>query len=564
MIRTVSGKAMVVLLSVFLMWTSSLFGKTPFSDTSMVRRKCSACHKLDRQGRVEVIEETRKSPEEWKMVVDRMTRLNDVPLKDKEFHVVVKELSRYLSLTPTEMARISYINSDENSQYREIPKNAEEKRLYTACVRCHTWGKMASHRFTPAMWGEVRVMHLAYYPTAVMQMREMDWPAEFQNLIEPLAKRFPFESSQWREWMKNRNDPDLGGRWQIAGYQPGTGYYMGRYTITADTAKGKDEYRIEKAIRFDNGASMKSNGGGTLYAGYHLRYALVNPATGKETEGVFDLDASQNSFTGRWWAVLQDRNSYGNENAVKDTSQPRIAGVFPQSLRSGTASQEIRLIGVNFPTQAKVSDVVFSDTNIVVGSIKSSSKNEIIAVVEVKKNVANGPVTIKVNNIRYRGPILVFDEIDGIRIYPAIGRARVSSGPAYPVQGVQFVARAVNFGKDGDPGTGDDLILEPVKAKWWLEEEDTSVSLLMKGLRMAGVYPKFGREVDDDLKYLKTGVGNGLYTPITTYGPLKEREQNNQGTGLIAIGASYTVDGKEHKGRSKLAVTVPDFIPHIK
>jgi hypothetical protein len=59
-------------------------------------------------------------------------------------------------------------------------------------------------------------------------------------------------------------------------------------------------------------------------------------------------------------------------------------------------------------------------------------------------------------------------------------------------------------------------------------------------------------------------VINGLYTPVTTYGPIVTRFQRREGVGLIAIGASYSDDGRELKGRSLLGVTDPDFITHIK
>jgi hypothetical protein len=156
-----------------------------------------------------------------------------------------------------------------------------------------------------------------------------------------------------------------------------------------------------------------------------------------------------------------------------------------------------------------------------------------------------GPVSVRIEGVVCEEPLIVFSRIDGIRIYPALGRARVSCGAAYPPQGVQFVARAVNFGQDGKPETEDDLILEPVDARWWLEEEVT-------------------REKDDDLKYLDTSIMNGLYTPVTTYAPIEQRFQRREGVGLIAVGASFKDNGKEHKGRSLLAVTEPDFVTHIK
>ena len=114
-----------------------------------------------------------------------------------------------------------------------------------------------------------------------------------------------------------------------------------------------------------------------------------------------------------------------------------------------------------------------------------------------------------VKDIKYKDVIKIYSKIDSIKILPDIGRARVSCGPAYPPQGVQFVARGISFGSDGKEGTEDDLVLEPVDTEWMLAEEKT-------------------REHDDDLKYVKAPVINGLYTPVTTYGPIKERVQDRE------------------------------------
>ncbi len=556
-------------LSLVLLWAAvpavDVLGQTPFGENSLVRQRCGACHKPDSQGKLEVIEETRKSPEEWKVVVDRMIRLNSAPVEDKEFNEVIKELSRYLCLTPEEMSKVAYINSDENSQYREAPTNDLEKSIYKACVRCHTWAKIASHRNTPGQWAQTRVMHLALYPTAVLQMREMNWVEEFQRLEEHLSRLFPFEEPTWRAWMQSRIDPDIDGHWKLAGYQPGIGYYTGTYEIRAAPEKGRDEYLIEKTIRYETGTQAGWSGAGTLYSGYHFRYALEPENGGRSIEGVFDLNTEEMGFSGKWWEVIQDANVYGNEKALKVSGAAKVLAVFPQCIKLGASGlQELKVVAVNLGGTIEPSHVTFSDPKIIVKEISRTQTGDIQLKVTAGPGTKVGPVTMAVKGIVCKEPLKVYDKIDALKIMPALGRARVSCGPAYPAQGVQFVARGVNRGPDGKLDTEDDLILEPVKASWWLEEEDTSVSTLMKGLRVVGIYPKFGREVDDDLTYLKAPIENGLYIPVTTYEPMKERVQHVEGTGLIAVGASCTVDGKEHKARSLLAVTVPDFIPHIK
>ena len=538
---TITCAALCVLLFMVVM----AFAKTPFVEFGVVRQKCSVCHKLDRQGRVEVVEETRKTPEEWKVVVERMIRINGGPIADAEVDPVIKELSQHLILTPEEMKEVAYINSDENSQYREIPKNETENRIFAACVRCHTYGKIRSHRKTREQWVENMNLHIGYYPTVLGQMREMDWPKEAMALVDVLAEELPMDTPQWQSWMQQRNEQDLSGNWTVAGFQPGVGYYEGAYTFTPNPDKGDDEYLIEKEVRYFNGIRLKMGGEATLYGEYHLRYALApTPLTGR-IEGVFDLDAGSMGFEGKWWTVVQDTNAFGNEAFYKVGGNPRAFAVFPQALKKSNEGQELTLVGVNLPAGLNSADFQFADPNVKVIQIKNLNENNLILEVMAGANAANGPSKLSINGVAGDLSLVIFDKLDGIKILPTLGRARVSCGAAYPPHGVQFVARGVNYGPDGKPDTADDLMLEPVAARWWLEEEKT-------------------RDNDDDLKYLQTSVLNGLYTPITTYGPIESRYQRREGVGLIAIGASYADGGQEFKARSLLGVTVPDFITHIK
>ena len=528
-----------------LIINSIAYAQTVFPEDSLVRQRCSACHKLDEKGLMEVIEETRKTPEEWKVVVDRMIRINGAPLDDSEFGQVIKELSRYLCLTPDEMAKVAYITSDENSQYKELPATELEYNIMGACVRCHTFGKLKSHRMTPLQWKETMNLHLGYYPTAVVQMREMDWVKVFEELLEPLSQLYPYEDPQWREWMKNRKEQDLSGEWKIAGHQPGLGYYEGTYTFKPNSAKGEDEYLIERKVQYKNGMAFTTSGTGTLYSEYHMRYALAPTALTGRIEGVFNLNAAEVGFAGRWWTVIQDSNAFGDEVFYKTDAPPRAFAVAPMTLQAtGKGTHELVLIGVGLPKEPSPASIQFSSPNIKVMKIKHADGSKIVCQVATA-DAPSGPTQISVKGAACDVGVTIFDKLDGIKILPALGRARVSCGAAYPPQGVQFVARGIDFGPDNKPGTEDDVVLEPVDAKWWLEEEPT-------------------RENDDDLKYLNAPITNGLYTPVTNYGPIAEREQHREGVGLIAVGASYSDGGRELKDRALLAVTVPDFIPHIK
>ena len=521
------------------------FGQTPFTESSLVRQHCGACHKPDPNGRLEVIEETRKSPEEWKNVIIRMTRLNSAVLDDAKFSPVVKELSAHLGLTPAEMTKVAYYNSDENSQHREIPNTDLEKRLFAACVRCHTFGKIASHRMTESQWNENRNLHLGYYPTSVPQMREMDWTRESKDLIPELARLFPFDSPEWKEWTASRKPVDLSGRWRVAGYQPGLGCYEGFYEFSSDADKGPDEYFVQREVRYIGGITLKQSGTGTLYSGYHLRYALSPTPLSARVEGVFDLDVETMQFQGKWWAVVQDANAFGNEQFAHAGQAGVVLAAFPQAFKADPAAEQtLTLVGNGLPEGIAPADIVFSDPEVAVRSVSESTPDKVVCRITVG-GASVRTATLKVKDAVCANPVTLYDKVDGIRILPRIGRARVSSGAAYPPQGVQFVARGVHFGADGKPDTEDDVLLDPVDATWRLEEEKT-------------------REGDDDLKYLSTSIEGGLYTPVTTYGPIAERKQNREGVGLIAVGATLADGGTELTDRALLAVTVPDFITHIK
>lgn len=520
--------------------------ETRFAEGSLVRQKCAACHQPDQKGGLEVIEETRMTPEEWKVVVDRMGRMSGVPMTDSEFKVIVKELSKALCLTPAEMAAVAYVNSDENSQYREIPKDELEKRIFTTCVRCHTFGKIASHRCTRSQWNEVRSMHLGYYPTVIGQMREMEWSKESTELIDHLARLYPFEDPAWRDWMKNRRDQDLSGTWNVAGFQPGKGYYEGMYKIVAAPAGKDDEYLIEAQVFYEDGEIRTLKGEGTLYSEYHLRYALTMEGKAEAVEGVFDINAETQEGAGRWWKVLQAANEYGDETFAKVDGSARLYALFPQALGKTPAGvKKLVVLGVSFPENLSASDIECSDPAVTVHKVDRVNERKLVCEVVVGKKAKRGVMTLGIKNLRGSAHLTVFDQVDGIRIYPAIGRARVSCGDAYPPQGVQFVARGIDYGPDRQANTADDLILEPMNVRWWQEEEKTG-------------------EKDDDLKYLGTAMPTGCYVPFTTYAPVEERYQRREAAGLIAVLAACTEGGRELKDRARLVVTEPDFIPHIK
>ena len=374
----------------------------------------------------------------------------------------------------------------------------------------------------------------------------MDWVKESEALIKPLTELFPFDAPQWKQWMKNRKVQDLTGEWQLAGYQPGVGYYTGTVSLAPDEQKGRDEYRITRRVQYLNGLRLTQEGSATLYGQYHLRYALAPTGLTGRIEGVFDLDAQSMGFSGKWWAVVQDANAFGQEKFYKTDAPARIFALLPAAFASGKGKdQPLTLAGVNLPKSVGPADIKSADPQVRITAVSKTDDGNLACKVSIGKRAATGKVKLTLQGVAIDHQLVVYDKIDSIRIRPDIGRARVSSGAAYPPQGVQFVARGIHHGADGKPGTADDLVLEPVDADWWLEEEKT-------------------READDDMQYLSAPIAGGLYTPVTTYAPIESRHQRREGVGLIAVGAKINIGGEILKDRVRLVVTVPDFIPQIK
>ena len=542
-------------IAAFVMTEAVSHAKTPFVEGGVVRQKCSVCHRLDQQGKVEVIEETRKTPEEWFSVVSRMRRINGAPIDDTEVKPVVKELSEFLIFTPAETAKCFYYTTDENSQFRErssLMKTDLDKRIFQTCVRCHAYGKIISHRKTEAQWVENMNMHLGYYPTVVPQMREMDWPKEAMDLTKVLAKEFPMDSPEVKAWYDSKKPQDLTGKWKIAGYQPGAGYYEGTYTFKANAKAGKDEYMVEREVQYENGLALKQVGEGTLYGTYHLRYNLQPTPFSGLVEGVFNLDAAAKGFTGKWWTVVQDTNAYGNEAFYKSDAPAKVFAVFPQAVKSGGAGQTVRLIGVNLPAAA---EITFADAN-VKAKVKSANPTKLVVEVTAAAGAAIGPTAIQVKGAACSESLIVYNKLDGIKVLPELGRSYMYGGAAYPPQGVQFVARGVNFGKDGKAGTADDLMLEPLAAQWACEQDKI----------WAADNPDRAPMAAEDIKYLAAPIDNGLYTPPVTINmtPHEGRVSRREGVGLIAVTATYKEGGQDMKGQALLGVSPPDYVSHIK
>lgn len=514
-----------------------------FGPQSLVFKKCAGCHAPGADGKLARVEEVRTTPEEWTVIVDRMRRLHGMPLKKAEMDGLLKELCSTQILTPEEQAKVAYLSLFHNSQEQEAPAGEQEQRLFATCVRCHSAGKIRSYRMTAQSWSKLRDFHLYVDPAVVYQMREMHWRDEAAAVLGEVAKAQPYGEA-WRA-----PEPRLEGRWFVSGYEPGKGAYRGEVEI----AGGADgEYRLKGALRYADRTSEPFEGEATLYGGYALRTRTRH--AGVETRGAYLVSGGEVRGEHHFPAP---RFRTSSSTWVRSDGGPRVVRVTPGFLLSGEKTA-LTLDGVDLPA-VTAADVAFGGGSVKVLSAKRLASGEILV-----EAIATAPTTSTARLSAKGldgGSVVLAPRIDHIAVTPAVGRARLSGGPHYPAEGVQFEAIAYAKAapaKGGEPAVtaaGPDAAaagaasagvpLGPVPATFALAEEKT-------------------RDGDDDLRYAGTIAANGAYVPKGDYRPIPARAYQVEGSGLVKVVATYRHGPRTHRAQAQLAVTVPDYVQRIR
>jgi quinohemoprotein amine dehydrogenase len=174
----------------------------------------------------------------------------------------------------------------------------------------------------------------------------------------------------------------------------------------------------------------------------------------------------------------------------------------------------------------------------------SRSPDVLTVEVDVSAAARIGPRDLSVGGSTISAPVVVYSKIDNLKVVPVAGLARLG-GVKFPIRPEQFEARGVSYGSDGKAGTPDDLDLGPVDVRWTLEE-----------------YPATFR--DDDIQFVGTIAGSGLFTP-NVEGPNPKRSGNRNNVGDVWVVATYNAtsgDGavRPLKARAHLLVTVPLYM----
>ena len=558
--------------------TSETAQGIPINDP-LVISKCAGCHARNASGLMGRISYIRTTPEVWEQILKRMVRLNGLIATPEESRQILRYLSNNNGLAPQEARPVFW--EVEHRLFRTQEEEAGvPAELQQTCNQCHTIGRVLSQRRTAADYIKLANTHMALFPGAEpMVFRPADRNAHPEDTpvttsqlneyetklnyppsparpnttypidvaLEYLAKNQPLITPEWAAWKGVVSSPKLAGTWTISAYQPGKGKVFGEMTIEA--CPTPDDFMTKTVLHYPDGQVVTRTGKGVVYSGYSWRgHATATPAGAKDpafpadTREAMMLSSNGNMMDGRWfWGGYQE---FGLDvQLTRVQRDPVVLGFDLFSVKSPSTA-DLHIYGANLPAGLKPADFDLGK-GVQVTKIMHATADEIVVQLAVAGGLPASPHSLSIKGLMAPQTLTVYEKVDYIKVSPDANFARLG-GTIAPKQYAEFQALGFADGEDGKPGTADDVALGPVPSSWSLEEFYAT--------------PK-----DDDVKYVGTINGSGLFTPnLEGPNPDRRKQANNYPTenwGDVWVNALYKgPDGGELKARSYLVVVVPVYM----
>jgi quinohemoprotein amine dehydrogenase len=509
-------------------------GAIPVTDQTVIRR-CRSCHTIDEQGHMSRLSFERKTPEGWQISLRRMVSLVDIELTPEEARTIVRYLSNEHGLAPEE-ARPGFFEAER----RTIEHSYEADEVtFETCKACHSLGRVITQRRSREEWELLLAMHRGYYPIVDMQaFRGFEPPDDgkypMHKAIDHLSEAFPLDTPEWTAWQANKRPPRLTGEWALSGHAPGRGPVFGAVQVRA-----LSEDELETTSRWQyarDGEVVEHTGRAIVYTGYQWRGRSGND-DGASLREVLFVERDWRSMSGRWFTGDYDEIGI-DVTLARIGGDPVIAGLWPSSLQAGAADAEITVYAKGLPGGLGVDDVDLGP-GVEVTSVETGEAGAVLKA-RVDASAATGVRDVWVAGAFAAEAFTVYDEVSRIEVRPAAGMARLG-GVVFPKQLQPFEAVALHDGRDGEPGTDDDLELGIVDVEWSLAEYGVTYD-------------------DDDKAFVGELSEQGLFTPAID-GPNPERRGNRNNVGDVWVVARYDAGGERPlEARGHLLVTVPLYM----
>jgi len=520
--------------------------------STLVREKCSGCHRADEKGRMTRISYRRTTPEGWEQTIKRMMSLNDVKLEPADARDILRYLADHHGLAPEEAQPGAFEVERRLIDY----KYTGDKDTETTCIACHSFGRVLLQRRTKEEWELLIAMHRGYYPLSDFQaFRRGGPPARDQQpgpdgrppdnrhpmdkAIAHLAPTFPLTTPEWSAWSATMRPPRLQGKWAVAATELGKGAVYGTVTITPAGSGDTGDFTTETSLTYArSGKTVARKGRAIVYTGFQWR------GKSDDIREVLSIDRDWRHATGRWFSGAYDE--FGVDvRLTRIGNDPILLGVAESRIRAGASGQEVHVMGVNLPGQVAPADLNFGP-GVTIDRIVNAAPDRLTVSVSVAQTATIGRRAIFLAGASGDADVAVYSTIDFIKVTPQAGLARVGGGN-FPKQFQQFEAVAYANGPDGKPNTKDDVDLGLVDPSWSIEEYTATYD-------------------DDDKDFVGTiDASTGLFTPNLD-GPNPKRKNGTNNYGDVWVVASFQAPpagasaAKTLKARAHLLVTVPLYI----
>ncbi len=541
--------------------------------SKLVIEKCAGCHAPDDKGNLTRISWVRTTPEGWSQAISRMVKLNGLQITPAETREILKYLSAYHGLAPSEAKPVMYMPEE-----RTIEEKIPTKTLHNTCASCHAFGKPMSWRRSKAEWKLLRALHVSLYSQAESQYNQplgnddedeggsAGSDAGYHQAVDAdgaapkkkktrgdvafaeIAKLAPLHTPEWAAWRARIRSPQLAGKWMVSAVSPTKGQFIGEMTVAPSGAA--DEFKTSVTLRsLSDGTTLTRTGAAIVYGGYSWR----GRSQGGAAKGAAPTDLSseaheamwfspdQASAEGRWfWGAY---NEFGFDvKLTRVAGAPVIGGVAPGTVKAGTKGVTFHILGDSLPTSLAAGDVSLG-AGVTVTKIVSASAGEVVVTADVAADAPAGLRDVAVQGATLEKAFPVYRKVDYLKVTPETALARLG-GSKYPKGYQLFEAVGYDNGADGKPNTADDVATGPVAATWSIDEFMTVT-------------------YDDDKKYVGTiDAETGLFTPNEA-GPNPERRfgRNNYGEVWVVATAKTlkAKDGKPLSARAYLVTTVPMY-----
>ncbi len=527
--------------------------------SDLVRSRCGGCHRSDDQKRMSRISYRRATPENWEKTIKRMVTLDHATLDPADARAILKYLADNHGLAPDEERPIAYEAERRMIEYAYTA----DKNTADTCSSCHSMARVLSERRTKEEWELLVAMHRGYYPLVDNQPmnsgqgfrrtrptqtepdadgRPPDNRHPMDKALEHLTKTLPLTTPAWSAWSAAMQPPKLAGQWTLVGTAPGKGPIFGQVTVAPD-GSGADAFTTE--VRYTiarSGEVVSRTSKGLVYTGYQWRGRGAAAGSEAPWREVMFVERGWNEMWGRWFSGAYDETGI-DVRLTRQSGAPIVIGTSAASLRTGTSTPALKIFGAHLPSTLRPEDIGLG-SGVKVTRIVSAKPEEITVDVDVAAAAPIGVRDLSVAGAVKPEALVVYDKIDGIRVQPLAGMARVG-GAVFPKQLQQFEAVGIHNGPDGKPDTADDLILGVVDVRWSIEEYTAT----------------FG---DDDVQFVGKIDESGLFTPAVD-GPNPKRTGNRNNVGDVWVVAELTSSGARDttrplRARAHLLVTVPLYM----